>query len=215
MTITMTTTDSASVPAQGLRLAPDAPSPLTLPARQLQAIDAFNRSLRLAEQAADAAARSRETRMDVARRMEVLRRQHTAVVSRAHEQLRATGELLRGSGGKRVVLAHRNEWFVDRVGSALAGRGIDVVARLDNGADAIGLTLCEQPELVLVEDTLAMVPGVEVVRELRRLCPQTWIVAQCAYGDRVAPLLEAGAAAVYTRRIPPADVAASMVELVS
>lgn len=154
--------------------------------------------------------------MDSARRMEVLRREHQAVVARAHEQLRATGDVLRaGAGAGRVVLAHRSEWFVDRVAAALAGRGLDVVARLDNGADAVGLTLCEQPDLVLVEDALAMVPGEEVVRELVGLCPRTQIVAQCAYGDRVGPLLEAGATAVYTRQIPPADVAAGIATLVA
>lgn len=151
--------------------------------------------------------------MDAARRMEVLRRQHQAVVARAHAQLQETGDLLFSSGPKRVVLAHRSDWFVDRVGAALSGRGLQVVARLDNGADAIGLTLCEQPDVGLVEDALAMVPGVEVVRERRGLCPATRIVAQCGYGDRVGPLLDAGAEAVYTRKMPPMDVAAAMVDL--
>ena len=188
---------------------------MTLAARQLQAIETFNRNLQQAQAAAAASARTRETRMDAGRRMEVLRRQHEAVVARAHQHLQATGDPLRASSTPRVVLAHRNAWFVDRVAALLADRGLQVVARLDNGADTVGLTLCEQPDLVLVDDTLAMLPGVEVVRELRALCPDTRIVAQCGYGDRVGPLLEAGADAVYTRQVPPADVAAAMVDLVS
>ena len=44
---------------------------------------------------------------------------------------------------------------------------------------------------------------------LRELCPETRVVAHGSYGDRVAPLLEARAAAVYTRQVPPADVAAA------
>lgn len=184
-------------------------------ARQLQAINMFNRHRRLAEEAAAASASTREMRMDAARRLEVLRRQHEAVVHRAHQQLRETGDLWLYGGPKRVVLAHRSDWFVNRVAGVLAGRGFQLVARADNGADAIGLTLCEQPEFVLVEDALAQVPGVEVVRELRILCPATRIVAQCQYSDGVRALLDAGAEAVYTRKIPPVDVAAAMADLVA
>lgn len=217
MTTTSTTARTTSRTA-GRReppVAADASGELAVAARQLRAIDVFNRSLHLAEQVAAASARTRETRMDSTRRMEVLRRQHQAVVDRAHEQLLASGDLLGGRGAGRVVLAHRQEWFVDRVSAALTDRGLDVVARLDNGADAIGLTLCEQPDLVLVEDALAMVPGVEVVRELRVLCPETRIVAQCGSADRVGALLEAGAAAVYTRQVPPVEVASGMAALVA
>jgi hypothetical protein len=40
------------------------------------------------------------------------------------------------------------------------------------------------------------------------------VTAQAAYGDRVGQLLDAGASAVFTRRIPPADVARSLLRLV-
>ncbi len=190
-------------------------SELELVGQQLAAIETFNRHLTVAQQAAASSARSREMRMDSARRMEVLRRQQQAVIARAHQQLEATGDLARGTSERRVVLAHRNEWYLDRVSGALRERGLKVVARLDNGADVVGLTLCEQPDVVLVEDTLAMVPGEDVVRELRGLCPRTSIVAQCAYGDRVGALLDAGATAVYTRNVPPKDVAEAMHRLLT
>lgn len=187
-------------------------SELDLADQQLRAIVRFNAARRMAEDAAAAVARSREMRMDAARSLEVLRREHDAVVRRAHEQLRVTGNQLRGVQ-RRVVLAHRNEWFLGKVALSLQDHGFLVVARLDNGADAVGLAVAEQPDLVLVEDTLAMVPGEQVVRELRRFCPETWVVAQVAYGDRVPVLLQAGAATVFTRQVPPLDVAHGMVEL--
>lgn len=187
---------------------------LELAARQLRAVELFTGRLRAAEEAVAAPGRSSETRRDAARRMDVLRRQHQAVVARAHAQLRATGDVLHvRPGAARIVLAHRSAWFLDRVAAALEGAGLDVVARLDGGAEAVGLSVCEQPDLVLVEDTLTTVPGEEVVRELVDLCPQSRVVAQCAYGDRVGPLLEAGAAAVFTRQVPPADVAAAVAQL--
>jgi hypothetical protein len=186
---------------------------LDLAAQQLQAIARFNDARRMAEQAAAAVARSRELRMDVTRSLEVLRREHDAVVGRAHEQLRATGSLLRGTAERRVLIAHRNEWFVGKVVHALHDRGLVVVAQVDNGADAIGIAVAEQPDLLVVEDTLAMVPGEQVVRDVREYCPQTLVAAQVAYGDRVGLLLQAGAATVFTRQVPPLDAVLSMLAL--
>lgn len=187
---------------------------IDLALQQLAAVDAFTASLRTADRALAAANRSRETRMDAARRMEVLRRQHDAVVARSHEQLRRTGELLRGTLAPRVLLAHRNAWFADKLAHVLQDRGVQVVARTDNGADAVGLTVAEQPDLLLVEDTLAMVPGEQVVAEVTRLSPGVLVTAQVAYGDRVGALLNAGAVTVFTRQVPPADVARALDDLV-
>ena len=186
---------------------------LDLAAQQLQAITRFNDARRMAEGAAAAVARSREMRMDVTRSLEVLRREHDAVVRRSHEQLRLTGALLRGTPERRVVIAHRNEWFVGKVAHALRDHGLSVIAQVDNGADAVGIAVAEQPDLLMVEDTLAMVPGEQVVREVRCYCPETLVAAQVAYGDRVGPLLHAGAATVFTRQVPPLDAVRSMLEL--
>lgn len=188
-------------------------SELDLASRQLDAITRFTLSQRIAQEAAATAARSRELRMDSERALEVMRREHDAVISRAHEQLRRSGEVLRRTGRRRIVLAHRSEWFVDKVSDVLQAAGWDVVARLDNGADAVGLAVAEQPELVLVEDTLAMLPGEQVVREVRQFCPHTLVAAQVPYSDRVGALLEAGAVEVFTRQVPPADVASRLLEL--
>jgi CheY-like chemotaxis protein len=189
-------------------------SEIDLAAQQLQAVERFNRTCRMREEAAAAAARSRELRMDAARSLEVLRRQHDAVVARTDEQLRASGQLLRSTAERRIVLAHRNDWLVRKVQQTLEDRGVHVVARTDNGADAVGLVVAEQPDLVLVEDTLAMLAGLEVIREIRQFSPDTVVVAQAAYGDRVGQLLDAGASTVLTRQIPPHDVARSLLRLV-
>jgi CheY-like chemotaxis protein len=188
-------------------------SEVELAAQQLQAIDRFNRSRRLAVQAAAAAARSREMRMDATRRLEVLRREHEALVSRAHEQLRLTGDLLCATAARRVVLAHRNAWFIGKVARVLEDDGLQVVARVDNGADAVGVVVCEQPDLLLVEETLAMVPGEQVVREVRELSPQTIVAAQVQYADRAAALREAGASLVFTRAVGPLDVGLGVASL--
>ena len=199
--------------------APGAPewhprSDLDLAAQQLQAVDRFNRARHMREEAAAAAARSRELRMDAARSIEVLRRQHDAVVSRAHEQLRTSGQLLRSTAERRVVLASRSDWLVGKLQRALQDRGVQVVARTDNGAEAVGIVVAEQPDLVLVEDTLAMVAGLEVIREIRQFSPDTVVAAHATSGDRVGQLMDAGASAVFTRQVPPHEVAQSLLRLV-
>lgn len=188
-------------------------SELDLAAQQLRAISRFNAARRSAELAAAAVVRSREMRMDAARSLEVMRREHDAVVRRAHEQLRVSGRLVRRGVERRVVLAHRSRWFVDRLARDLQDGGLSVVGRLDNGADAVGLAVAEQPDLLLVEDVLAMVPGEQVVREVRRYCPATLVVAQAAHEARTGPLLEAGATTVFTRQTPPAAVARGLLDL--
>ena len=189
-------------------------SELDLAAQQVRAIERFNRARHMREEAAAAAARSHELRMDAARSLEVLRHEHEAVIRRAHEQLQASGHLLHAIAQRRAVLAQRNDWFLRKVTRALEDHDVHVVAGTDNGADAVGLIVAEQPDLVLIEDTLSMLAGVDVIRDVRRFSPDTLVAAQAASGDRVGQLLEAGATTVFTRRIPPHDVALSLLRLV-
>lgn len=185
---------------------------LEVAVQQLTGIDRFNR-VRQVEEAAVAGSLSREQRLTRDRQRDVVRRKHDAIVARCDDQLRLSAESLSREVRRRVVVAHRSEWFVDKIAVALAEQGVEVVVRLDNGADAVGAVIAEQPDLLLVEDSLAMVPGEQVVREVRLFSPSTVIMAHVAYADRLEALLEAGASAVFTRQIPPLDVAQAVVRL--
>lgn len=88
-----------------------------------------------------------------------------------------------------------------------------MAATTTNGAAAIGIAVAEQPDLVLVEDALPMTTGVQVVQQVRRFSPETVVAAQVAHGDAVPPLVDAGAAAVFVRSVPPADAAARLLEM--
>jgi CheY-like chemotaxis protein len=182
---------------------PDVP----LTRRQRDAVDAWNRARAVAEEAAASRTASREMRMDVTRRLEVLRAQHRAMVEQAQKHLAASARVLAGGADRRAVLVHRNEWFCRTLSTELSRRGIAVVEVLGNGAEGVGVVVAEQPDLLVVEDTLPMVPGEEVVRDARRFSPTTLVVAQVAYEDRIVPLMDAGAHAAYTRRVPPAEFA--------
>lgn len=183
--------------------------------RQLEGLEAWHARRRVQEEAAATGQRSREQRLDLARRMDVIREQHRAIVARTDAQLRESARLLRVVDRPRVVVVHRNAWFTDKVCSALLGSGLEVVARLTNGAEAVGVAVAEQPDLLLVEDSLPMLPGVAVVREVLACSPGTAVAAQVASDDGIATMLDAGAKAAYARRVPPADVASGLVGLLA
>jgi hypothetical protein len=199
---------SHDLPVGSRRRGPD------LVQRQLVAVEAFTQDRLKAQRALEVTARTRETRMDVARRLDVLRREQTMLVARAHQQLRDTGDLLRAPSGRRAVIAHRNDWFASKLAELLAQADVQLLERVDNGADAVGLVVAEQPDLLFVEDNLLMVTGEEVIQEARRFCPGTRIGARVEYGERVGVLLDAGADTVATRQVPPLQVAHQLLALV-
>ncbi|MCW2616334.1 MAG: liaR [Frankiales bacterium] len=150
---------------------------------------------------------TREMRLDAARRLDARRREQAAVLARAAEHLSASGQVLASRVPLRAVLAHRNTWLRDRVAAGLRAAGVEVVGEFEDGADAAGTVVVEQPDIVLVEDRLPTVPGLEVVRRVRLYSPNTLVGAQVMDGDGVGDALDAGAQAVFTRRTPPGDIA--------
>lgn len=192
------TPSDGSTPHRGGAVRPR--SDLELAAQQLRAIDRFH-AARLAAEGSDGP-----------ERLEVVRREHAALVARAHAQLRATGDLLAEQVPCRAVLAHRSPWFAEAVAEVLRDGGIEVLAGLDDGADLVGTAVAEQPDLVLIDEDL----GAErLVREVREYCPSTLVAAQVSGGARVGALLDAGAATVFTRQVPPAEVGLRLRELLS
>lgn len=148
--------------------------------------------------------------MDRDRRLEVVQRQHAALVARLDAQWAASGGPLQRQVHRRAVVAHCNEWLTAKVRSLLEDHGWQVLACVDNGADGIGIAAAEQPELLLTGEKLLMLPGADVVQEVRRYCPDTVVTAQVGYSDQVASFLDAGAHVVVTRQVPPADVVAQL-----
>lgn len=180
---------------------------LDLATAQLRAIDAWARAQRANEAAADAVGLTREMRLDLSRRVEARRREQQAVLERAAQQLASSGELLGTRPRTRAVLAHRNGWLRDKVTDRLTERGVAVVGIFDDGADAAGAVVVEQPDLLLVEDRLPTLTGAEVVRRAREYAPDTVVGAQVLDSGAIRSFVEAGAQAVFTRQTPPAEMA--------
>ena len=165
--------------------------------------------------AADAAALTREMRLDLSRRMDARRKEQEALIARADAHLAASGRVLAQHGTLRAVLAHRNEWLRTAVADRLTEHGVHIVGVFGDGAEAAGTLVAEQPDLVLVEDRLPTVPGLEVVRRAREYAPGALIGAHVLDGSGVDQMVAAGALAVFTRRIPPREIADQLVECVS
>lgn len=189
-------------------------SPVDLAQRQLEAIDRWNRARRASEQTADLLTRTREARLDRDRMLDVTRREHDAIVQRTEAQLRDSARLLRRDASCRAVVVHRNEWFTGKVCAVLEEHGIEVVARLDNGADGVGTCIAEQPDLLLVEDSLPMLSGAQVVRKVVSWSPHTIAAGHVGHDGAVASMLDAGARSAWTRRVPPVDVGLALCRLV-
>ena len=187
-------------------------SDLQLLSDQLSAIEAWHRARHQWAQAADLSGITREMRLDLNRRQEARRREQAALLARAEEQLRRGPELL--GRGPRAVLVHRREWVRNKVAEELVLAGVRVVALLDNGADAIGVTVVEQPDLLLVEDALPMRSGPEVIREVREYSAGTQIAAHVDGPRAMEQVLDAGASAAFTRRAAPAEIALGLLALV-
>jgi DNA-binding response OmpR family regulator len=113
------------------------------------------------------------------------------------------------------VLAHRNEWLSGKVSSRLQQRGVLVVGVFRDGADAAGTIVAEQPELVFLEDRLPSLTGGDLLRRVRDFSPLSVIGAQVEDSRGIAPLIDLGAHAVFTRRIPPLEIADQLLGFLS
>ena len=156
---------------------------------------------------------TREMRLDAQRRQQALRRANEALLTRTEGGGRETRPVL-GDPAPRAVVVHRQDWVRGRVSAELQACGVEVVAQLEDGADALGFVVADQPDLALVEDALPSIPGLEVVRQAGRLAPHTLMAAQVGYDGDIAVMLQAGACAAFTRRVPPGEVAAGCARLV-
>ena len=178
--------------------------------RQIQNVDAWMAARREREQALSAPGLTRDQRLDGTREIEVLRRTHDAIQKRCERGLADQVALMRPPG-LTAVIAHRHPWFVDRVVLFLGGYGVTVLECTDNGADALGAVIAEQPDVLLAGDRLAMMSGHALLTQARLYAANTLLAGQAADQDQA--IHEAVADAVFLRRHPPEDIADTLVAM--
>lgn len=169
---------AASVPGQARAHHPVPPACRIV--RQVQAVDAWVAARREREQALHAPRRlNRDERMDVAREMDVLRRTHDVIRGRCARALDAEPGPMRVPG-LTAVIAHRHEWFADRLALLLGTHGVTVLVCTDNGAEALGTVVAEQPDIVLAGERLAMMPGPALLAQSRLHAPSALLAAEAS-----------------------------------
>ena len=149
---------------------------------------------------------SREQRMDLERLARARDAERETMVACTQRALAGIGAPLLGSVPPRAVLAHRHPWFRDKVRDGLLAAGVTIVAEVEDGAQACGAVLAEQPDILLLEELLPSFTGKDVVRRVRALTPGTCIGVQVHDAGHIGDLMDAGADTVFQRVVPPADV---------
>jgi len=155
----------------------------------------------------------RERRLDLAGELETLRATHAAVLARAELQLAQTGDLMWADSSCRAVLVHRDVWWRERVADCLSALGVQVIAKVGDCVDAVAVLVVEQPDLVVVQDLLPLLPGLQVVRQARRYAPTSLIAAHLLDSRQAQPFLTAGADVAFSRLDRPGEIAEQLVAL--
>lgn len=175
---------------------------------RLRALDLWHRTIGSVE--IEPSGLSREARLDEARRRDVAERERAALLDWAAKSQREDYPPGQGSV-PRAVVAHRNEWLRDKLCACLRDAGVEVAACVADGAEASAAIVLEQPDLVFLEDLLPTLTGLELVGRTRLFAPDALIGVHALGQSGTAPLLDAGARATFSRRIPPAAIAQELV----
>lgn len=149
------------------------------------------------------ASSDREAQMDARRR--------AAGIKQAEAEVRSLLASVRPDAAPgaptRAVVVHRSGWLRDRLVAQLRANGVDVVGEGEDGAVALAAALVEQPDVLVIEGLLPWVTPTDVVHDVRRFAPRTFVVVLVEGPVAAEQMLTAGAHAVYSRAVPPADVA--------
>lgn len=178
--------------------------------RQLHGIDAWTR-----DSPAQPAGPSREALMDWRRVMERRERERAAMTAHIERQDAAGPRPMVTAGPSTVLVVHRQPWFCEKVSAALQHEHFARPIVMHDGADRIGVLVAEQPDIMIVEDRLPSVSGIDIVVRAHVLAPRTAVVVQIATDQNAAAALDAGARAVFTRQVPLHQLAADVKTLLT
>lgn len=188
------------------------PSEIDVLVRQLGAIDDWTRfrGPAPARPARDAPRCSATADVGPSAIRAALERESAAVVARTAEHLRVTGAPLLASAPVRALVAHRSTRTHQALATAFAAQGVRVVGLCTDGAAALGATVVEQPDLVVVEDGLPWAPGVDVIPLLRQFAPHAVIATQARDAQRAHELWRTGAVSVLGCDLPATELVARL-----
>lgn len=152
----------------------------------------------------------REMQMDARRQLAGWQRTRVAVQACLARQSRGATTY---TAEPRVVLVHRNPWMRSQLSKELVRSGLRVIGEGEDGAVAVALSIMEQPDLLVLEDRLPWVSPLDVVEVVHHFAPSTVIAVQLEGASEAPEMLVAGASAVFSREVRPAELADGCIEL--
>jgi CheY-like chemotaxis protein len=188
-------------------------SPVALLLRQMEGIDAWNRARQSRERALRSGPVSRQDRLEAARRIDMLAHAHATVLARASSDLAEQPKPLAGVISRRAVVAHRHRWFTDKLSQGLEAGGVEVIGVSDNAAEALGVVVAEQPDLLVLGDALMMLTAVELLSDIAQFATATLRAVQVSNGNGVGLMLDAGAHSVFTEQVSTQEMADHLLAL--
>jgi len=91
------------------------------------------------------------------------------------------------------VIAEDHPPVLDALARVLAGSGVEVVGAARTGEEALALVRSRRPDVALLDVRLPGLSGVDALRRIRLVSPETRVALYTGYSD--APLLREGLAA--------------------
>lgn len=108
----------------------------------------------------------------------------------------------------RCLVADDHPALLSAVTSYLAENGFEVVGPANDGRRAVALAAETKPELALVDYRMPRLSGIDLVRQIKEVSPDTVIAVYTADADQqmARDVMEAGAVALVLKEAPLADL---------
>jgi DNA-binding NarL/FixJ family response regulator len=108
----------------------------------------------------------------------------------------------------RCLIADDYPVVLKAVAAYLQEEGIEVVAQVRNGSDALARILALSPDVALVDLRMPVVSGIEVAREVTRRAAPTAVILFTGAGDRalLSEAVDAGARGFVLKEAPLSDL---------
>ena len=166
---------------------------------QLTSIEMWHNAQRAREDARRVRGPLRDQRVEVARREQAMSRQVEALRRRTEQSLTASRQVIT-AGAPRVLVAQRQSWTGAALCSALlALRGDAYVVQAVDGAEAVGIAIADQPDLLVLDDRLPLMNADEVIPAVRQFSARTLVAVAASTRQEVTAALDAGAGYAFVR----------------
>jgi len=113
----------------------------------------------------------------------------------------------------RVLIADDHRAFCEGLGRLLSEEAdLEVVGMVVDGVEAVGMAEELQPDVVIVDVAMPNLNGIEAIKQIRTVSPDTAAVVLSAYGyeSYVLPAIEAGAAAYLLKTVGVREIAGAV-----